>query len=110
MAAWGLFAPKKLMTLVTSAMDQQWGIYLAVLVRLVLGAALIGVAPVSLFPVVFQALGWIAIVAAVVLAIAGRERVRNFIVWWSERFSVSVIRMWLLFGIAFGGFLVYGVL
>jgi len=109
-AGWGLFVPDKLMTLVRSTMDQNWGIYTAVVVRLVLGAALIGVAPASLLPIVFQALGLITIVAAVALAVAGRERIRKFIVWWSERFSASINRMWLLFGLAFGAFLVYGVL
>ena len=106
----GIFASDKLMTLVTSTMDQRWGIYIAVISRLVLGAALIGVAPASSFPIVFQPLGWIAIVAAVALAVAGRQRLRRFIAWWSERFSASIIRLWLLFGLAFGAFLVYGVL
>ena len=106
----GVSSPEKLMTLVTSTMDQRWGIYIAVISRLVLGAALIGVAPASSFPIVFQALGWIAIVAAVALAVAGRQRLRRFIAWWAERFSASIIRLWLLFGLAFGAFLVYGVL
>ena len=110
LAGRGIIAPDKLMTLVTSTMDQRWGIYIAVIARLVLGAALIGVAPASSFPIVFQALGWIAIVAAAALIIAGRERIRKFIVWWSERFSASIVRLWLLFGLAFGAFLVYGVL
>ena len=87
LAGWGIFAPEKLMTFVTSAMDKYWGIYIAVLVRLVLGSALIIVAPASLFPIVFQALGVIAIVAAIALVLMGRERIRRFIAWWSERFS-----------------------
>ena len=110
LAGWGLFAPEKLMTFVTSAMDKHWGIYIAVIVRLVMGSALIIVAPASPFPIVFQALGVIAIVAAIVLALMGRERMRRFIAWFSERFSAPIIRLWLLFGVAFGGFLVYGVL
>ena len=110
LAGWGMFAPKKLMTFVTSAMDKHWGIYVAVIVRLVLGSALIIVAPASLFPIVFQALGVIAIVAAIALVVMGRERIRQFIAWMSERFSASIVRMWLVFGMAFGGFLVYGVL
>ena len=110
LAGWGIFAPEKLMTFVTSAMDRYWGIYVAVIVRLVLGSALIIVAPVSLFPMVFHVLGVIAIVAALALVVMGRERIRRFIAWWSRRFSASIVRMWLLFGIAFGGFLVYGVL
>lgn len=110
LAGWGVFAPHKLVALVTSAMDQRWGIYVAVLVRLALGAALIVAAPASPFPVVFQAFGWIAIAAAVVLALLGRERTREFIVEWFRRFAETTIRVWLLFGIAFGGFLIYGVL
>ena len=109
-AAWGFFAPNKLMTFVSSTMDQPWGIVVAVVARLVLGAALIGVAPASAFPIVFQVLGALAIVAAVALAIAGRERVRRFMNWWIERFSASINRAWLLIGAAFGAFLVYGVL
>ena len=110
LAGWGIFAPDKLMAFVTSAMNKYWGIYIAVIVRLVLGSALIIVAPASLFPIVFQTLGGIAIVAAIGLALMGRERFRRFITWWSERFSAPVVRLWLLFGMAFGGLLVYGAL
>jgi hypothetical protein len=110
LAGWGMSEPTRLMTFVTSAMDKQWGIYIAVIVRLALGVALIVVAPSSKFPIAFQVLGWIAIVAAVALVAMGRERLRRFIVWWSERFSASIIRLWLMFGLAFGAFLIYGVL
>ena len=110
LAGWGMFAPEKLMTFVTSEMDKSWGIYVAVIVRLVMGSALIIVAPASRFPIVFQALGVIAIVAAIALVLMGRERIRRLLAWFSERFSASIIRLWLLFGVAFGGLLVYGVL
>ena len=108
--AWGILAPGKLMAFVASTMDRQWAIYVAVIVRLALGLALISVAPASRFPIVFQILGWIAIVAAVIIAAAGQERIRRFIAWWLERFSLAVVKLWLLFGMAFGGFIVYGVL
>lgn len=110
LAGWGVFAPQKLMAFVTSAMDKYWGIYIAVIVRLVLGSALIVVAPTSQFPIVFQAVGVIAILAAIALVLMGRERIRRFVVWWSEQFSDRIVRLWLLFGMAFGVFLVYGVL
>ena len=103
LAGWGIFAPEKLMTFVTSAMDKRWGIYIAVIVRLVLGSALIIVAPASLFPIVFQAFGVIAIVAAIALVLMGRERIRRFITWWSERFSAPIVRLWLFFGMAWFG-------
>jgi hypothetical protein len=107
---WGVFAPEKLLMFVTSVMDKFWGVYVAVIVRLVLGTALIIAAPASRFPIIFQAMGAIAVAAAIVLAVMGRARIRRFITWWSKRFSVPLVRLWLLFGLAFGGFLVYGVL
>ena len=110
LAAWGLFAPAKLMAWVSTAMHSDWGIYVAVIVRLLLGTALIIAAPASPFPLVFRVLGAIAILAAVALAVMGREPVRKLIVWFSEQVSVVMIRVWLLFGIAFGAFLIYGVL
>jgi hypothetical protein len=110
LAGWGIFVPEKLRTWVSSTMDKHWGIYIAVIVRLVLGSALIVVAPASRFPVVFQVLGLLTIVVAIVVALMGRERIRRFLAWFSERFSAPVIRLWLLFGMAFAGFLVYGVL
>ena len=108
LAAWGIYTPAKLVKLVSGVMDHGSGIYIAVIVRLLLGLALIIVAPDSRFPLTFEALGWIAILAAVVLALMGRNRVRS-LVGWFERFSPAVVRLWLLFGMAFGGFLIYGV-
>jgi len=108
LAAWGIYAPNRLLKLVIGAMEKDWGIYLAVIVRLLLGLALILAAPESRFPSIFRLLGWIAIVAAVGMVFLGRARMRGFIAWF-ERFPPTVIRLWLLFGIAFGGFLVFGI-
>ena len=110
LAAWGVFAPAKLVGWVKSVMDQHWGIYVAVIVRLILGAALIIAAPASPFPAVFQVLGAIAILAGVGLVVVGREQIRVFITWLFDHMSDLFIRLSLLFGIAFGGFLIYGVL
>ncbi len=106
---WGMLAPKKMMQLVNGVMDKEWGIYFAVIVRLLLGAALILAASGSRFPEFFEILGWIAIIAAVGILLMGRERLRRFVGWFN-RLSPTVIRAWLLFGIAFGAILVYGVL
>ncbi len=108
LSAWGLYAPPKLVAMVTQTMDRHWGIYVAVIVRLILGAALIIVAPVSHFPAVFRVLGWIAIIAAIALTLMGRRRLRVLIAWFN-RFSPAMVRVWLLFGIAFGGFLIAGI-
>ena len=75
---------------------------------MLLGAALIVAAPVSKFPLVFEILVWIAIVAAVAVIFIGRERIAAIAVWFVRR-SVWLIRLWLLVGMAFGGFLIYGI-
>ena len=109
LSAWGMYSPESLVKLVTRTMNESYGMYLAVIVRLILGASLIVVAPVSRFPIVFAVLGWIAIVAAVGLVFIGRDNVRRILAWFG-RFSNSMIRLWLVFGMAFAGFLIYGVL
>ena len=109
LSAWGMQSPGALVKLVTRVMDQNYGMYVAVGVRLVLGAALIIVAPVSRFPMIFHVLGWIAIIAAVGLILIGREKLRRIVTWFGQ-FSSSMIRLWLLFGMAFAGLLIYGVL
>ncbi len=109
LSAWGMYSPDSLVKMVTLTMKQSYGIYVAVIVRLILGATLIIVAPVSRFPIIFNVIGWIAIIAAVGLILIGQENVGRIIAWF-ERFSTSIIRQWLLFGIAFAGFLIYGVL
>ena len=108
LSAWGMYAPDRLWKLVNGAMEKDWGIQVAVIARLLLGAALIVSAPDSLFPLTFEILGWFAIAAAVIILLLGRERLRNFISWF-EHFSHAAIRLWLLFGIAFGAFLIYAI-
>jgi hypothetical protein len=107
-SGWGIFAPQRLVRTVSAVMAKDWGIHAAVAVRLLLGSALIIAAPGSRFPLIFQILGWIAIAAAVVLALMGRDRLSRFVSWF-ERISPLMTRVWLLFGLAFGGFLIYGV-
>ncbi len=108
LSVWGCFVPDKLTKLVMRVVDQDWGIYFAVVIRLLMGAALIVAAPVSRFPVVFEILGWIAIAAAVALIFIGRERMAALVAWFVHR-SAWFTRLWLLFGMAFGGFLIYGI-
>lgn len=109
LAAWGIYAPQRLLQSVKGMMDTDWGIYFAVIVRLILGVVLIITASDSRFPTVFLIVAWIAIVAGVAAVFIGREGLRRFTNWWFVRFSPSGIRLWLLFAMAFGGFLIYGV-
>ncbi|WP_394172123.1 hypothetical protein [Thalassotalea litorea] len=54
---------------------------LAVVVRLLLGVALIWVATQSSFPMVFQILGSLSIIAALAFLIIGRQRFQSILKW-----------------------------
>lgn len=109
LSAWGMFAPENLIGRVREVLDRDSGIYIAVGARLLVGVALILTAPVSKFPLIFNIIGAFAIVAAAVIPFIGRARLVKMIGWF-ERFPTAAIRAWLLFGFAFGVFLIYAIL
>ena len=106
----GITVPLEVTQRARKLMSANWLIHVAVVARLILGCALIVVAPVARFPLIFQVLGLLSIVSALTIAVMGRERLRRFIDWFFERSSVTAVRVWMLFALAFGGFLIYGVL
>ena len=108
LSLWGFIAPEKLWKMINGVMEKDWAIHIAVIMRLLLGAALIIAAPQSRFPVAMEVLGWIAIVAAIAILFMGRDRMKKFIAWF-QRKTNTMVRVWLVFGIAFGAFLVYAV-
>ncbi len=78
---------------------------LAVVIRLVLGAMFLAVAPDCRAPQVIRVVGAISIVAAIAILILGRVRLDAFIEWWLGR--PELIRVSATAVIAFGGLLVY---
>ena len=70
--------------------------------------ALIVAAPPARFPTLFAVLGWISIAAAIALPLFGRARLRALLGWF-ERMPTTLVRLWLVFGVVFGAFLLYGV-
>lgn len=78
--------------------------WLAVVVRLILGAALLGYADQSGFPLTLKVLGWLSIAAAVILAIIPHRRFGDFVTWMLGRFS-SHLRWGGAAAILFGAFL-----
>ncbi len=79
---------------------------LAVVVRLVIGALLIYQSSVSKFPFVIEIIGWLSIVAAIIMAVMGR---RNFnrLMSWALSLSKPYGRVGGILAVAFGGFLIY---
>jgi uncharacterized protein YjeT (DUF2065 family) len=80
--------------------------FLAVVVRLLLGYLLIHQSALSRFPRVIEVLGWIAIVAAIVLLFIGR---RNFkrLMSWALTIAQRLGRVAGVFATAFGVFIIY---
>jgi hypothetical protein len=107
LSLWGLVAPRRLLRLVRGVMEHRAGIYGAVFARLLLGAALIVCASVSRYPTTFMVLGWIAVAAALGLALIGRRNMRRLVAWF-DQFPPTFVRLWLLIGFGFGVFLIHG--
>jgi hypothetical protein len=103
----GIVSPAALLGVVRSVMNKPGLVYLAIGVRLGLGVILILAAPASLFPLVFRIIGVVAIIAALGLLVMGRARITRLVEWFAGMPERSV-RAWLVFGVAFGAFLVYG--
>lgn len=108
-SAFGIYAPTRLMDVVEKVWGHKSGMYLAVVSRLVLGVALLAAAPDAGLPAVFRVIGWLSIIAAIAIPIIGREKIGGLIRWLGSR-PGSVVRLWLLVGLALGGVLVFGVL
>jgi len=80
----------------------------AVVVRIIIGVALIICAAESKYPTAIIILGWISIVAASVLGIMGRANFKRLMSW-ALSVAPSFGRIGGLLAILFGGFLLYAV-
>ena len=105
---WGIFATAPLLAAVRGVMDKPWGMPFAILVRIALGVALLLAASASKFPVLFNWLGVLTLIAAVALPVIGRARMLSLLEWFQSR-PPLVIRLWLVCGMLFGVFMLYGV-
>jgi hypothetical protein len=82
---------------------------LAVVVRIILGVALILCAAGSKYPTAILILGWISVAAATVLGVMGRTNFKRLMSW-ALGLAPSFGRIGGLLAILFGGFLVHAVI
>ena len=101
----GLVQPARFRS-VFGAMDSQSRFIMAVVIRLLMGALLWWVAGELRHPQVMRVIAAIAIVAAVVILIAGRTRLDRLIDWWLGK-PDGVLRVSALFAGAFGFWLAW---
>jgi hypothetical protein len=100
--------PESIFGLVRRKLDSLGLHILAVVVRIIIGVALIMCAAESKYPTAILILGWISIVAASVLGIMGRSNFKRLMSW-ALSVAPSFGRIGGLLAILFGGFLIYAV-
>lgn len=81
----------------------------AIVIRLFLGFLLIYFSEMSKYPLIMEVVGWVIILAAIVLILMGRKNFKRLIEWAATFFKPYSFIGGLL-AIAFGGFLIYSFL
>ena len=107
----GLMAvrPKLFADKLMQSVGSVWIHVLAAAVRIVMGIALVLYAEQSRFPLALHIIGWIAIVAGVIIALVPHTKFTRLIRWVFDRFA-PYTRIAAVFAVLFGGFLIYAVL
>ena len=100
----GLMQPQALIAVVQS-FGGPVRFWVAVVVRILIGIALIVVAPACQFPVTVRILGGITIIAGFVILVAGQQRLDATIAWWLA--GDAKVRASGLFAIAMGILFIY---
>ena len=108
LGAVGVVAPGALLALVAQ-MQSPAGLWLAAVLRIVLGAALYLAAPRSRAPTIFRVLGVVTVLAGVALPLLGVARFAALLGWWIAQ-GASVTRAWAAVAVAFGLLVAYGVI
>jgi hypothetical protein len=81
---------------------------IAVVVRVLLGVALIVAAPASKFPLTLAVIGWVAVFAGVLVAAMGRSRFIQLMEWVTKVLPKNAILMGVI-AIMLGSFLAYAI-
>ena len=92
---------------IKSNQESSWLYFYAVVMRLIMGAALLKTAAISRFPLVFKIIGYIALAAAAIFLIIGHDRFIHLMSTLVPYFENT--GGWVgIFALAFGVFLIYG--
>lgn len=104
---YGLVFPKQLISWVTDFWKNKASFIVAILIRLILGVILILAASATQYESIFKLLGYLMIVAAVLIAIVGKAKI-SIMILWVKTWPLLWVRAWLLFGLLFSGLLIVG--
>ena len=108
LSSWGVLFPADLVSFVRTFMRRSGSIVVAIAVRILLAALLWITAPASHTPAIFNVLTGVALFAALIIAIAGSERISRLIKQ-VESWPELAVRLQCLLGVAFGLFLIWSV-
>ncbi|MDX1301701.1 hypothetical protein [Photobacterium sp.] len=81
----------------------------AVIIRLILGVALLTYAAESKYPFILEIIGWLSVSAAIIFAAIGRSRFTRLITWVLS-FTLPFSRLGGIVAAFFGCFLIYAVI
>ena len=101
-----LFFTKSVFGFLEENIENQSLYLTAIIIRIVLGVLLIVAARASIYPTAIKVIGYVAIIAAIVLIIIGQEGFQNFMIHIIPDFKPYAKIAGLVI-IAFGGFLLY---
>ena len=102
---YGLVLPRKLAALIHAGMTG-FGVWLAVVARLVLAVSLWYSAPVSQTPELFRIIAFFALLGAIILAVVPNRHLRAFVDR-AAKWPLSRMRLPYLFGIVIGSFFLW---
>ena len=103
----GLIFPSSIIAFV-SRWQTQAGLYLAAIIRIVLGVASLFTASTSRAPLYLRILGVVAVVAGIATPFLGLKKFKEIIDWWSRQ-SIVFIRACLAVVVLFGLSLIWEV-
>ena len=104
---YGLIFPKQLIGWVSDFWKNKASFILAIVIRLALGGLLIVAASATKYESIFTVLGYLMILAAVLIAILGKTKISLMIVW-VKTWPLLWVRAWLVFGLIFAALLITG--
>jgi len=89
-------------------MQTPGGLYGVAALRIVMGASLVGVASASRMPRTLRVIGALIILVGLLTPLFGVERARAVLDWWVAQ-GTTFMRIWAVFPVAFGLFLIYAI-
>ena len=101
-----IIRPQLILGMMESNGEKTWLYLSAIGARLVLGIILIQQAGFSKFPLLVEALGWVALLAAFAFMALGRQRFARLMAWVIAKMK-PYARVGGAFALIFGAFLVY---